>query len=88
MASEKIQQFCADHGIDTKHSYFAALCMDEMASNVVKHGFSSDNKEHTLNTKVVYKNKTITLRIKDDCRPFNPKEMADFTSENETGKTH
>ena len=51
-----------------------------MAGNVVEHGFHKDNKEHSVNAHVVYKNDNILLRIKDDCIPFDPKERASLTN--------
>ncbi|MCR5053450.1 MAG: ATP-binding protein [Lachnospiraceae bacterium] len=71
--SEKVQTFCKEHGYDTRKSYYAALCLEEMAGNVVTHGFN-DSKKHFLDVRTVCKDDGILLRIKDDCKPFDPKE--------------
>ena len=71
--SEKIIEFCARNGVDHKRSFYAGLCMEEMADNIVEHGFD-DGKKHFADVRVVYKNDELTLRIKDDCRAFDPKE--------------
>ena len=47
-----------------------------MARNVVTHGFGKDNKNHYLEARVISRDDKITLRIKDDCIPFDPVEMA------------
>lgn len=78
--AQRVQDFCEKHQIDEKTSYYAALCLEEMAGNVVEHGFHKDNKEHSVNAHVVYKNDNILLRIKDDCIPFDPKERASLTN--------
>lgn len=78
--SKRVQEFCEKHNMDKKTSYYAALCLEEMASNVVEHGFHKDNKKHTIDVHVIYKDEGVTLRIKDDCIPFNPKERAEMTS--------
>ncbi len=75
-ASRKIQDFCEAHGLSTNTSYYAALCLEEMAGNVIRHGFTADKKSHTLNVLTIFKNEDVTLRIKDDCIPFDPTEMA------------
>ena len=76
--SENIEQFCLAHGIDRRRSMFAALCMEEMSGNIVKHGFN--NKRHSIDARVVYMNNELLLRLKDDCRAFNPREAAELFS--------
>lgn len=72
--SQTIQSFCLERGIDSKRSYLAALSMEEMAGNVVEHGFAMDNKSHSVDVRVVHKGDNVILRIKDDCAKFNPEE--------------
>ena len=75
--SEKVQEFCAAHGLDGQTSYYAALCLEEMAGNVVDHGFIKDNKNHMGEAHVVIKDGRVMLRLKDDCIPFDPMERAE-----------
>ncbi len=72
--SESIMEFCKKHDVDPKRSFYAGLCIEEMAGNIVEHGFS-DSKKHSVDIRVVYKEEGILLRIRD-CRPFDPKERA------------
>ena len=74
--SQKAQEFCIDKGFDKKKAYYSALCLEEMTRNVVEHGFSMDAKAHFLEARVVKKGGTIILRIKDDCKSFDPVDMA------------
>ena len=57
--SKQIQEFCDNRGINKKTSYYAALAMEEMASNIISHGFKKDNKKHSLEARVVHKNNII-----------------------------
>ncbi|MBR2530289.1 MAG: ATP-binding protein [Lachnospiraceae bacterium] len=78
--SERIKSFCDRRGLDDRRSYLASLFLEEMAGNVVEHGFTKDGKDHTIDIRVVHKGDEVILRIKDDCRPFDPsvrKEMRD-----------
>ncbi|MBO4901912.1 MAG: ATP-binding protein [Lachnospiraceae bacterium] len=70
--AEAVQQFCRKRGIDGKRAYYAALALEEMAGNVVSHGFTKDKKNHTVDIRVVHKDDTVLLRIKDDCVAFDP----------------
>ncbi|WP_026511647.1 MATE family efflux transporter [Butyrivibrio sp. LC3010] len=75
-----VQEFCENHGVPHKPAFYSALCIEEMAGNVVLHGFTKDKASHTVNIRVVYRSDSVLLRIKDDCIPFNPKERADLIS--------
>ena len=72
--SEQVQQFCLNRGVDARRSYLAGLFLEEMAGNVVDHGFTKDKKKHSADVRVVHKDDTVILRIKDDCVPFDPAE--------------
>ncbi|MBR0444667.1 MAG: ATP-binding protein [Clostridia bacterium] len=72
--SKRVQDFCLGKGIDRRRAYLAGLALEEMAGNVVDHGFSKDSKKHSIDIRVVHKNDDVILRIKDDCVPFDPGE--------------
>ena len=84
-AAEHIQTFCEDHGMGKTASMYAALCLEELAGNVVRHGFFADRKAHALNVLALFRGgEEIVLRLKDDCMPFNPVEMAKLAGQEET----
>ena len=71
-----VQTFCEEKGIDARRATLAGLALEELAGNVVEHGFPKDRKNHTADIRVVYKDGGVLLRIRDDCIPFDPKERA------------
>ena len=75
-----VQDFCDRHGLDSRTSFYAALCLEEMAGNVVDHGFTKDETDHMIEAHVTYKDGEVMLRIKDDCVPFDPMERAELLS--------
>ena len=78
--SGEVGEFCRRRGLDDKRSYMAALFLEEMAGNVVEHGFTKDSKNHSIDIRVIHRDDDLILRIKDDCRPFDPgtrKELRD-----------
>ena len=79
VVAEKLQLFCQEKGLDAHHSALVGLAMEEMAGNVVSHGFKKDKKKHSVDIRVVYKNSGLLLRIRDDCRPFDPGERKKLT---------
>lgn len=73
--SVSISEFCKAHGITGKRALLASLAMEEMAGNVVEHG-CNDGKTHHIDVRVVNREDGLLLRLKDDCRPFDPRERA------------
>ncbi|MBR3796405.1 MAG: ATP-binding protein [Clostridia bacterium] len=82
----RVQEFCKAHGTAARTAYLAALSLEEMAGNVVRHGFAADKKAHSVSCRVVYTKKGILLRIKDDCIPFNPQEWMDMVKPDDPTK--
>ena len=82
--AHKVQNFCRERGIDDRRSYLAGLSMEEMAGNIVEHGFVKDKKNHTIDVRVVHKDGDIILRIKDDCVAFNPADRTDVVKDDIT----
>ena len=72
--SRQVQQFCLERGVDRRRAYLAGLSMEEMAGNVVDHGFTKATRTHSIDVRVVRKDSDVILRIKDDCVPFDPSE--------------
>ncbi|MBR5343255.1 MAG: ATP-binding protein [Oscillospiraceae bacterium] len=77
--AERVQTFCLARGVDARRAYLAGLSMEEMAGNVVDHGFRKDKKSHSVDVRVVHKDDVVILRIKDDCVPFDPGERQQLT---------
>ena len=70
-AVEAAEAFCRSHGQNKKTANHIALCVEEMASNTVIHGFSQEGKNH-LFIRILHKGDRWVLRFRDDCREFDP----------------
>ena len=80
--SQQIIDFCSGLGIDRKYAFYAGLSMEEMAANIVQHGFTKDRKKvHSVDIRVIYSKDILTLRLRDDCRPFDPSDRAQMLSD-------
>ena len=76
--AERVQKFCIEKGLEERKAYLSGLFLEEMAGNIVDHGFTKDKKEHSVDVRVVCKDGDVILRLKDDCIPFDPKQRADI----------
>ncbi|MBR1663853.1 MAG: ATP-binding protein [Ruminococcus sp.] len=82
--SKAVITFCKQHGIDHRRSFYSGLCIEEMAGNIVRHGFIAGRK-NSMDIRVVMKNDSMLIRFKDTCKPFDPKEFSQmFTPEDKT----
>ena len=79
--SEKVIEFCEAHNIDDITSNRAGLCIEELAGNIVIHGFP-ENKKGVIDISITKCDEELIIKLKDNCRLFNPKEIGDlFTPE-------
>lgn len=76
--AKNVQHFCEERGIDRKRAMLAGLSLEEMAGNVVTHGFSMDDRKHTVIVKAIHRNNDVILTIKDDCLAFDPAARNDI----------
>jgi len=79
--SQSVMDFCKDRGIDPKRTYLAGLSLEEMAGNVIEHGFAKKKGNHSVDIRVVNSKDDLILRIKDDCMPFNPVERMELVGQ-------
>lgn len=69
--SADIMNFLKERQVDVRTCSIAGLAVEEMAGNIVEHGFT-DRKKHAISIFLVKDEKEITIRIRDDCRMFDP----------------
>ena len=72
--SRDIELFCVENNIDKKKAMIAGLCCEEMATNIIEHGFT---KCKNPNSKVIdiyvgITGDTVNMRIKDNAVAFDP----------------
>ena len=83
--SEKIISFCEERGIDSKRARAAGLCIEELATNIIIHGFSKDKKRHhTIDAFVRIENNEVFIRLRDDCLPFDPAKRLSSSNDKES----
>ena len=80
--SQRVKSFCADNGADARTSFLIALAVEEAVGNVMEHGFN-DGKPHSVELRVLKKTDGWILRVRDDCRLFDPKKYLDQYSDDD-----
>ncbi len=74
--NSEIEAFCERHGIGPKKQYYIFLCIEEIAVNIIKYGFS-DGKEHYIDIKLVVSGDDVMLNIRDDAISYDPTKKVD-----------
>jgi len=58
--------------VDPKRTMYTALCIEEMATNIVEHGFK-DGGDNRVDVRLVQKSSDdLIIRIRDNCEGFDP----------------
>ena len=74
--SKQVYDFCHRHHIDSRRTYLFSLCVEEMACNVIKHGFHMKASSHLM-IRIMKDGDDLILRLRDDCKVFNMKSYAE-----------
>lgn len=73
--STLVWDFCENHHINSRRTNCSSLCVEELAGNIICHGFN-DGKKHYLDIRVSCVREDILISLKDDCKAFDPAEAA------------
>jgi anti-sigma regulatory factor (Ser/Thr protein kinase) len=68
-----LEAFGAQSGLSEDATFKLTLALDEIVANVIRHAFG-DGQEHRIEVKVTVDDRTVTARVEDDGREFDPRE--------------
>jgi serine/threonine-protein kinase RsbW len=71
LAQRSADQLIADHNIDADAAYALRLAIEELGSNVIRHGFD-DRNVHDIFLRIDVVPGAIEFVLEDDGRPFDP----------------
>ena len=81
--SEKVQNFCISRGINRKCSMQVAICLEEMAGNIVSVGFPQceGKKNLVVDIYVAVKDDEVFIRMKDNATEYDSFEKLEMYKE-------
>ncbi len=65
--------FALEHGADKKKARTFGLITEELSGFLKEHGFA-DGREHNIHMRLVSKDGSLIIRMRDDCKPLNVTE--------------
>ena len=67
------EKFCSERNLSARTSMLIGLCIEEMVSNIVEHGFTKDRqKDHSIDVRLSLEKGNTRIRIRDNCVYFDP----------------
>ena len=69
--TDSIWKFCDEHGCDSTRRNHLALSVEELAGNMIQHGFT-DGRPHCIEARVLKKGDRYYVRFRNDCLIFDP----------------
>ena len=73
--SEQIRLFCKGHKIKDSVGFKAAVCFEELTSNIILHGFPKCKKDPGIDLRIIYDPKELVMRIQDNCPAYNVEQQ-------------
>ncbi len=71
-SSDSAIDFCLSHGESKKNSTMIGLCIEEMACNILKYGFTNKKSPYSIDVRLVFREDGKILSIRDNCSGFDP----------------
>ncbi|MGD1804868.1 ATP-binding protein [Dapis sp. BLCC M126] len=72
---QKIRQYVASAATEAgiqKRGYKLCLAVDEIATNIITHGYEENGLEGNISVKTEIDEKSLTVYIEDTAKPYNP----------------
>ncbi len=72
LASEQLMMFAKGHGFDNRTSFHASLALQELADNIIEHGFTNkQSRDNMIDFRAVYKMDKLVISIRDNCPKYD-----------------
>ena len=65
-----------------------SLSIEEIVNNIIEYGFTKDKERHSINVRILFKEKQRVIRIRDNCLSFDPVEYLKLHQTEEDPAAH
>ena len=87
-ASRCAAEFCREHGEKPRECMLISLSIEEIVNNIIEYGFTKDKERHSINVRILFKEKQRVIRIRDNCLSFDPVEYLKLHQTEEDPAAH
>ncbi len=78
---EYVKSAAKEAGLEKKASYNLCLAVDEIATNIITHGYNDNGLEGNIYVETKIDEQSLTIYIEDTAIPFDPKKKEAVTQE-------
>ncbi|MCH2048407.1 MAG: ATP-binding protein [Trichodesmium sp. ALOHA_ZT_67] len=78
---EYVKSAAKEAGLEKKASYNLCLAVDEIATNIITHGYNDNGLEGNIYLETKIDEQSLTIYIEDTAIPFDPKKKEAVTQE-------
>ncbi|ABG53925.1 putative anti-sigma regulatory factor, serine/threonine protein kinase [Trichodesmium erythraeum IMS101] len=78
---EYVKSAAKEAGLEKKPSYNLCLAVDEIATNIITHGYNDNGLEGNIYVETKIDEQSLTIYIEDTAIPFDPKKKEAVTQE-------
>jgi len=76
-----VKSAATEAGLEKKVSYKLCLAVDEIATNIITHGYNENGLEGNISVKTEIDEKSLTVYIEDTAKPYDPTTKEAVTEE-------
>ena len=74
--SGSVVNFCRERDVSSRTAFFAGICVEEMAKNIIQHG-SQPGKNNYVDVRIVIQEE-LAILIRDNCPEFDPRKRMEM----------
>ena len=78
--TDAVWKFCDDHGCDSTRRNHLVLSVEELAGNMIQHGFTN-GRPHCIEARILKKRDGYCVRFRNDCLIFDPLKQIQLLSD-------
>ncbi len=71
VAAERVDAFCAEHGLSPDVAFAVNVSVDELLTNTISYGFD-DGGRHRIEMTVRMEGSVLVVELADDAKPYDP----------------
>ena len=71
VAAERVDAFCAEHGLSPGIAFAVNVSVDELLTNTISYGFD-DGGRHRIEMSVRMEGSVLVVELADDAKPYDP----------------
>jgi serine/threonine-protein kinase RsbW len=71
------ERLLTEQNVEADPAYLVSLAIEELVSNVIRHGFE-DSRIHEIGVTIEVRPSTVDLTVEDDGRPFDPNTVGEL----------